>query len=107
MLCPSYSYGSYRSYGGYAMTSNRMVHVRWLDSGLSYTDGWKTFDEIKSVAKLAHVDTVGFLFYEDEETLYIALSVHENSAYGVQLIARANIDSIRFIGENIGKEEYR
>lgn len=84
-----------------------MIYVRWLDSGLSYTDGWKTFEEIKSSVKLAYVETVGYLFYTDDETLFIALSVHENSAYGVQLIAKANIDKMYFIGDNIGKEEYR
>lgn len=71
-----------------------MIRVVWLDSGLSYTDGWKSFEEIVRVAKLAEVTTVGTLFFEDDDSIYVALSVHENDAYGVQVIAR---DSIRIM----------
>ena len=77
------------------MNTDTIVYVRWLDSGLSYTDGWKSREEIVSSAKLAIVSTVGFVFHETEDTLYIALSVHGNDAYGVQLIAKQNIVSIQ------------
>lgn len=73
------------------------VQIRWLDSGLSYTDGWKNFQEIVAKAKLAIVTTVGVKFHEDEDALYIALSVHENDAYGVQVIAKKNIVSIDWL----------
>jgi hypothetical protein len=73
------------------------VQIKWLDSGLSYTDGWKSFNEIIAKAKLAIVTTVGFKFYEDDEALYIALSVHENDAYGVQVIAKKNVVSIDWL----------
>lgn len=91
-----------------------IVRVKWLDSGLSYTDGWKSFGEIINLAKLAIVTTVGIKFHEDEDALYIALSVHENDAYGVQLIAKKNITSIEWLSpfyqvnaitENLNVEE--
>lgn len=70
---------------------NEMVAITWLDSGLSYTDGWKDMDFISKTIKLASVTTVGIKFFEDETSIYIALSVHENDAYGVQLIAKSNV----------------
>lgn len=70
-----------------------MVCITWLDSGLSYTDGWKDMDTISKTIKLANVTTVGFKFFEDDDAIYIALSVHGNDAYGVQLIAKSNIIS--------------
>jgi hypothetical protein len=76
---------------------DNIVYIEWLDSGLSYTDGWKSKEEIISAAKLAIVTTVGFLFHETDDTLYIALSVHGNDAYGVQLIAKQNIVSQSFL----------
>lgn len=72
-----------------------MIKVVWLDSGLSYTDGWKSFEEIVRVAKLAEVTTVGTLFFEDDDSIYVALSVHENDAYGVQVIAKDSIRSMQ------------
>lgn len=81
------------------------VLIRWLDSGLSYTDGWKSFDEIARTVSLANVDTVGVKFYETEDTVYIALSVHGNDAYGVQAIAKSNIIFIKELVVNGEKHE--
>jgi hypothetical protein len=86
----------YHCYGCYSMI-NEKIEVVWLDSGLSYTDGWKSRDEIVRVAKLAYVTTVGTLFFEDDEAMYIALSVHENDAYGVQVIAKDSIKAIHLL----------
>lgn len=76
---------------------NEMIRVEWLDSGLSYTDGWKSFSEIIEKAKLAIVTTVGFKFHEDDDAIYVALSVHGNDAYGVQVIAKKNIIAIHWL----------
>lgn len=72
---------------------HQLIRVEWLDSGLSYTDGWDNMEAIVRKTKLATVETVGILFWETEDTIYVALSVHENDAYGVQLIAKDNIVS--------------
>jgi len=78
---------------------NEMVRVEWLDSGLSYTDGWNSFSEIIEKAKLATVTTVGLKFHEDDDAIYIALSVHGNDAYGVQVIAKQNIIAIDWLSK--------
>jgi hypothetical protein len=73
--------------------------VRWIDSGLSI-HGWNSLEEI-SQKKIATVETVGYLVFEDEDSIYLALTRHkeENAYYGVQVIWRKSIVSMERLRE--------
>jgi hypothetical protein len=70
------------------------LQVEWLDSGTIHTgEGWSSKEEILNVTHIGTVTTVGILFHEDPDTLYLALSYdkeHEHW-YGVQAINKKNI----------------
>lgn len=73
--------------------------VRWIDSGLSI-HGWNNIEEIKE-KKVATVETVGYLVFEDEDSIYLALTRHkeESQYYGIQVIWRKSIVSMERLRE--------
>jgi hypothetical protein len=69
------------------------LQVEWIDSGTISQMGWMQKEEILATTKIGKVVTVGVLFHESEDTLYIALSYdpeHEHW-YGVQAINKTSI----------------
>lgn len=72
-----------------------MEAVEWTDSGLHIDEGWASLEVYRSVAKGwdGTVTTVGFLIYEDDERLVLALSRdhQRDCVYGAQLIAKGSI----------------
>jgi len=79
---------------------DRRVEVIWLDSGLQYSQGWECKDHIIK-EKLSDVATCGYLFYEDEEAVYVSLSrdTANGNYYGTQVIAKQNIKKIKYLRE--------
>jgi len=70
-----------------------MLRVTWTDSGTFHSDGWQRKDEILSKLGIGTVVSVGILFHEDDDTLYLALSYDpdHNTYYGVQAIQKSSI----------------
>jgi len=75
------------------------LEVDWLDSGAQHTAGWNSKEEILDILKIGKVTTVGLLFHETEDTLYVALSYDPDNEnyFGVQAIAKQNILSRRIL----------
>jgi hypothetical protein len=68
--------------------------VEWVDSGTFYTgEGWSTKETIIREAKIGTVITVGWLFHEDDDNLYICTSWDKENDhyYGTQVILKRNI----------------
>jgi len=70
-----------------------MLRVTWTDSGTFHSDGWQTKEKILSKLGIGTVVSVGLLFHEDDETLFLALSYDpdHDTYYGVQAIQKSSI----------------
>lgn len=76
-------------------TNQKMVFIRWIDSGYNINEGWKpVMDSIKSF-KFSEMEceTAGFLAYEDEDFIAVTGTFNEatGESFGLQIIARKNV----------------
>ncbi len=69
------------------------LKVTWIDSGTYHADGWEKKEEILERARIGKVVSVGILFHEDDDAIYLALS-HDpdhDTYFGVQVIQQSSI----------------
>lgn len=83
--------------------SSRLVRVTWTDSGMARSEGWE--DRSRILERMDHHDalkvaTVGFLFHEDEDHLFLAQSYDKfNDQYlNAQMIWRPAISLVEELG---------
>ena len=76
----------------------KRVQVLWIDSGAFRSNGWETAEEIIQT-KIGTVETAGFLFHEDEDSIYVATSVDADNGhfYGTQVIHKPAIQSMKVL----------
>lgn len=77
------------------VTSQKLVFVRWIDSGYHINEGWKpVIDSVRGFRfSEMECESAGLLAFEDDD--FIALTTTYNDAtkesFGLQIIARRNI----------------
>lgn len=78
----------------------KIVHLKWFDPAFS-RDGWMdkpTFKEFLSRG-LSKAESIGMLAHETETSYTLLMTVGDNQVGDAITIAKANVESIREIGD--------